>query len=290
MPGTLIEGVVVGSLYALIALGPCLVYGLMKVLDIANAASLTLGAYLALVVTSATGNLLLGVVVAVGAGSSVGWLLQRFLYAPILQRGPIVVLITSIGLYIAADELFRLVFGPLQRSIDVTVPIPDIRVAGTVVSGIDLLILLVGVGLLVTTWLVLSRTRIGIIWRAVAQDGATASAIGINSKRVVGLVFVIGYGLSAFAGVLLSMKYDAVYPTLGDVPAYKMLAIIILGGLGSPLGTIAAALLVGLVETITVATVGFVIPRDAIAFVALVVILLVRPAGLIPSRVVKVKV
>ncbi len=112
----------------------------------------------------------------------------------------------------------------------------------------------------------------------------------IPGRRVVAIVFIIGYTLSALAGVLLSIKYDAVSPTLGDVPAYKMLAIIILGGLGSPLGAIAAGLLIGVIETMTVATVGFVIPRDAIAFVALVAILLVRPQGLIPSRVVKVKV
>jgi branched-chain amino acid transport system permease protein len=287
---TLTEGVVVGSLYALIALGPCLVYGLMRVLDIANAAALTLGAYLALIVAGATGSLLVGLAVALAAGGALGFLLQRLLYVPILDRGPIVTLITSIGLYIAAAELFRLVFGPFQLSVGADVPIPSLRVAGAVVAGIDLVILVLGVGVLLVTWWLLYRTRLGIVWRAVAQDGATAASVGINSRRVVAIVFIIGYTLSALAGVLLSIKYDAVSPTLGDVPAYKMLAIIILGGLGSPLGAIAAGLLIGVIETMTVATVGFVIPRDAIAFVALVAILLVRPQGLIPSRVVKVKV
>jgi branched-chain amino acid transport system permease protein len=195
--------------------------------------------------------------------------------------------VTSIGLYIAADEVFRLVFGPLQQSVGATVPIPTVRIAGAVVTGVDMLILVSGLGLLVGTWLVLSRTRYGVLWRAVAQDRDIAATIGINSKRVIGMVFVIGYALSAFAGVLLSLKYDAVLPTMGDIPAYKMLAIIILGGLGSPLGTIAAAILVGLVETVVVSRFGFVIPRDAIAFAALVVVLLVRPQGLIPSRVVR---
>jgi branched-chain amino acid transport system permease protein len=121
----------------------------------------------------------------------------------------------------------------------------------------------------------------------VAQDRDIASAVGIDSKKVIGGVFVIGYALSALAGILYALKYDNVIPTMGDVPAYKMLAIIILGGLGSPLGTIAAAFLIGLVETAVVAQFGFIVPRDAIAFAALVLVLLVRPQGLIPSRVVR---
>lgn len=288
MLGVLVEGIVVGSLYALIALGPCLVYGLMRVLDIANAAALTLGAYLTLMLFQATGSVLAGLALAVVCAGATGWLLQRYLYMPILDRGPIVTLITSIGLYIAADEVFRLVFGPLQQSVGADVAIPDMRIGGAVVTGVDVLILVAGLGLLTGTWWVLAKTRYGVLWRAVAQDRDIAATVGINSKRVIGSVFVIGYSLSAFAGVLLSLKYDAVLPTMGDIPAYKMLAIIILGGLGSPLGTIAAAILVGVVETAVVSRFGFVVPRDAIAFAALVVVLLVRPQGLIPSRVVRV--
>jgi branched-chain amino acid transport system permease protein len=278
---------VVGSLYALIALGPCLVYGLMRVLDIANAAALTLGAYLTLLVFQSTGSVLAGLALAVVSAGAAGGQLPRTHNQPILAPGPIITLVTSIGLYIAADEVFRLVFGPLQQSVGATVPLPTVRIGGAVVTGVDMLILVSGLGLLVGTWLVLSRTRYGVLWRAVAQDRDIAATVGINSKRVIAMVFVIGYALSAFAGVLLSLKYDAVLPTMGDIPAYKMLAIIILGGLGSPLGTIAAAILVGLVETAVVARFGFVIPRDAIAFAALVIVLLVRPQGLIPSRVVR---
>lgn len=288
MLGTLVEGFVVGSLYALIALGPCLVYGLMRVLDIANAATLTLGAYLTLTLFHATHSLILGAVVSMVAAGITGWALQRWVYMPILSQGPIVILITSIGVYTVCDELFRLGFGPLQQSIGADVPLPDIRIAGDVVTGVEQLIFLIGCGLLLSTWFVLTRTRFGILWRAVAQDREIASTVGINSRRVISSVFVIGYALAALSGVLLGLEYDAVSPTMGDIPAYKMLAIIILGGLGSPLGTIAAALLIGIVETFVVAQWGAVFPRDAIAFLALVVVLLLRPRGLIPSRVVRV--
>lgn len=284
---TTVDGLVIGSLYALVALGPCLVYGLLRVLDIANAAALTLGGYLVLVLAERADSPLLGVLAGLAAGAVLGWAVQRWIYLPILDRGPIVTLVTGIGLYIVATELFRLVFGPSQRSAHVDLPLPDVALGGVRLEGIDLLILAVTLGVIGTTWYVLTRTRSGVLWQAVAQDRRVAGAVGVNSPRVIAAVFAVGYLLSALAGALLSVKYDAVYPTLGDIPAYKMLAIIILGGLGSPLGTIVAALLIGLVESWVVASFGFALPRDAIAFVALIVMLLIRPQGLIPSRVVK---
>jgi branched-chain amino acid transport system permease protein len=105
--------------------------------------------------------------------------------------------------------------------------------------------------------------------------------MGIDTGGVIAAVFAIGYALAAVSGVLLGINYNTVYPTMGDIPAYKMLAIIVLGGLGNPLGTIAAAMLIGLVETFVVSYAGFVLPRDAIAFIVLIIILLARPQGLL---------
>ncbi len=105
---------------------------------------------------------------------------------------------------------------------------------------------------------------------------------------VIGRIFFIGYALAAIAGVLVGINYDQVYPTMGDIPAYKMLAIIVLGGLGNPLGTIGASLLIGIVETFTASYIGLQIPRDSIAFIALIVILLVRPQGLFARGALKV--
>jgi len=130
----------------------------------------------------------------------------------------------------------------------------------------------------------LRRTRLGLLWRATSQDTETASAMGVNTGLIIATIFLIGYALAAISGVLLGINYNTVYPTMGDIPAYKMLAIIVLGGLGNPLGTILAAMLIGLVETFVVAYLGFVLPRDAIAFIVLIVILLVRPQGLLPGE------
>jgi branched-chain amino acid transport system permease protein len=281
---SLINGIVLGSLYALIALGPSLLYGILRILDIANVAGLTLGAYTGLKVYNATHSLLVGLVAAMAAAALFGFLLQRYLYRPILGRGPLIPLIASIGMFIAMEEVFRLVFGPYPLDFPAPVPLPTVHVGGTVVTGVELLILIVGVAVLVGTWYALRRTRLGLLWRATSQDRETASAMGVNTGLVIATIFLIGYALAAISGVLLGVNYNTVYPTMGDIPAYKMLAIIVLGGLGNPLGTILAAMLIGLVETFVVAYMGFVLPRDAIAFIVLIVILLVRPQGLLPGE------
>ena len=281
---SLINGIVLGSLYALIALGPSLIYGILRILDIANVAGLTLGAYTGLKVFDATHSLPVGLVAGMAASAAFGFLLQRYLYRPILGRGPLIPLVASIGMFIAMEEVFRLVFGPYPLDFPAKVPLPTVHIGGAVVTGVELVILIVGVVVLAGTWFTLRHTRLGLAWRATSQDRETASAMGINTALVIAMIFIIGYALAAASGVLLGVNYNTVYPTMGDIPAYKMLAIIVLGGLGNPLGTIAAAMLIGLVETFVVAYMGFVLPRDAVAFIVLIVILLVRPQGLLPAE------
>jgi branched-chain amino acid transport system permease protein len=138
--------------------------------------------------------------------------------------------------------------------------------------------------LLLILWYLLNRSPIGLAWRATAQDLETAKAMGINTNRVVAFNFILGYGFAAVAGILVGILYNSVYPTMGDVPAYKMLAVIVLGGLGNPLGTVLAALVIGMAETLIGGYVGFFLPRDAIAFLVLILILLWRPQGLLGRR------
>jgi len=281
---SLVNGIVIGSLYALIALGPSLVYGLLRVLDVANAAALTLGAYIGLEVWGRTHSLWLAMLVAVLVAALFGLALQRFLYLPILDRGPLITLIASIGVFIAMEEVFRLVFGPYRLGFPATVPLPTVHVGGVLVTGVQLLILVFGLVVLLGTWYVLRHTGLGLAWRATSQDRLTAQAMGVNTGMVIASIFLIGYGLAAISGVLYAVNYNTVFPTMGDIPAYKMLAIIVLGGLGNPLGTIAAAMLLGLIETFTVAYAGFALPRDAVAFIVLIIVLLVRPQGLLPAE------
>lgn len=284
---SLIEGIVIGSLYALMALGSSLVYGLLRILDIANVAGLVLAAYVGQDVFSGTHSLPLALLAGIGSASTLGFLLQRLLYRSLLGRSPIVPLIASVGVFIAFEELFRLIFGPYELNFPASVGLPSFHLGGNLVTGVELLIVLVGCTVLVATWAFIRFTRVGLTWRAVAQDRETSAAMGIRTSLVMGVVFVIGYGLAAVAGVLLAINYNSITPTMGDIPAYKVLAIIVLGGLGSPLGTIAASMLIGLSETFVAAYWGFVLPRDSIAFILLIVVLLLRPQGLIPGEPVR---
>ncbi len=278
---SLVNGISTGSLYALIALGPSLIYGILRILDIANAAGLTLGAYVGLKVFKLTGSLALGLLAAILASALFGLGLQRFLYRPILNRGPLIPLIASIGAFIAMEEVFRLAFGPYPLTFPAKIPIHILRFGGAFVTGVQIIILIIGLIVLLGTWFALKRSKLGLYWRATSQDRQTAEAMGIDTGGVIAAIFAIGYALAAVSGVLLGINYNTVYPTMGDIPAYKMLAIIVLGGLGNPLGTIAAAMLIGLVETFVVSYAGFVLPRDAIAFIVLIIILLARPQGLL---------
>ncbi len=279
----LVDGITVGALYALLALGPSLVYGLLRVLDIANASALALGAYIAVVLYQRGIPWWLGALAGMAGAVILGLLLQWLLYRPLLDRGPLVVLVAGIGVFIAMQEAFRLIFGPYPYQLPVKVPLPSGTIAGTPVTGVQVLMLILGVVVLVGCWWVLNHTRLGFTWRATAQDRETARAMGINVNRVIAGIFAAGYALAAVAGILWAIRYNTVVPTMGEVPAYKMLAIIVLGGLGNPMGTILAAFVIGLAESFVTAQWGYVLPKDTIAFLVLIAILLVRPAGLLPK-------
>lgn len=280
-----INGIVIGSVYALTAMGAALVYGILRILDLANAAAYAVGAYAGLFLYVATGNAALAFAGALMLTSLFGVVIQKYLYVPLLDRPPIVPLIASIGLFIFVQDLLRLIAGPQIREFSFQIPFGGIKTESLTVNSTWIFIIVLAAVLLLFLWHILTRTRIGLAWRATAQDLETATAMGVNVNQVVALNYLLGYSFAAAAGIMVSMLYNSVYPTMGDVPAYKMLAIIVLGGLGSPVGTVVAALLIGLVETLIAGYVGFFLPRDAIAFVALITILLIKPEGLMSKTV-----
>lgn len=280
----IINGVTVGSTYALIALGLTMVYGVLRILHIAHAGVFTLGAYVGLVVHARTGSLPAALLGAMAACALAGVLIQRWLYRPLLAQPRIVPLIASIGLFIFMEDLFRLLGGPYVLPFQLAAEIRPMQIAGATLTGDQALTLAVAAVLLVSVWLLVGRTWLGLGWRAAAQDLAMAEAVGVNAHRVIALNFAFGSALAGAAGVLIGLLYNAVAPTMGSVPAYKALAVIVLGGLGNVWGTVVAGLLLGLVETFLVGVVGGLLPRDSIAFVALILMLLFRPQGLFGER------
>jgi branched-chain amino acid transport system permease protein len=280
----LIQGLIHGSMYAVIAVGLTLVYGLLRILHVAHAGLFALGGYLGLLITNATGNLALGLLlsaVIVGIG---GMLMYRLCYQPILDRPPYVALIASIGLFVAMEEIFRLVFGPYGLTY-LNPPLQSqITFVGIHLRAAELGMVITAVLLLGVLSYLSQNTRTGIAWRATVDDPEMAMSFGIDTIKVRYLNFFIGSGLAAVAGIFISLLSNLVEPTMGGVPAYKALAIIVLGGLGNVKGTLIASLLLGVVESFGTIYIGSVLDRDAIAFAFLIVILMIRPQGLFAGR------
>lgn len=278
------QSLVQGSLYALVALGLTLVYGLLRILHVAHAALFTLGAYLGVLVYNATGNLPLTFIAAMGASGLGGVAMFRLAYRPLLAKPPYVALIASIGLYIASEEIFRIVFGASGLSFSAPPLQAQVAVGGlqfkqaelAVMAGSVLIIGLLG-------WLQ-TRTRIGVACQATVSDPQMAESCGIKLGTVRDLNFLVGSALAGFAGVWVAILNNLVEPTMGSVPSYKALAIIVLGGLGSVRGTLLAALVLGLVESFGTIYLGQLLDRNAIAFAFLILVLMLRPQGLFAKR------
>ncbi len=280
-----VQGIVQGSIYALIALGLTLVYGLLRILHVAHAALFTLGGYIGVIVTNATGSLVLAMVVAAIIVGFVGMAVYKIAYEPLLGQPPFIALIASIALFIAAEEVFRIVFGPYGLSYT-TQPLNGqielfggflLKYAEALVIGLSVVMLSV------LGWLSLN-TRLGIAWRATVTDPDMARAFGINTQNVRYLNFFIGSALAAIAGVLVALLNNLVEPTMGSVPSYKALAIIVLGGLGSIRGTLLASMLLGVIEAFGTIYIGHLLDRDALAFAFLIIVLMLRPQGLLGAK------
>jgi branched-chain amino acid transport system permease protein len=280
----LIQGLIYGCMYAIIAVGLALVYGLLRILHVAHAGLFVLGGYLGLLITNATGSLVLAMPLAAALVGLVGMAIYRLCYQPILDRPPYVALIASIGLFIAMEELFRLIFGPFGLTY-VDAPLQEVvQLAGISLRTVDLAIVAGSLSLLgVLAWLA-QKTRVGVAWRATVDDPQIAGSFGISVINVRYLNFFIGSALAAVAGIFVSLLSNLVEPTMGGVPSYKALAIIVLGGLGNIAGTLIASLVLGVVEAFGTIYIGDILDRDAIAFAFLILVLMIRPQGLFARR------
>ncbi|GAB1391205.1 MAG: branched-chain amino acid ABC transporter permease [Rubrivivax sp.] len=279
------QGLVQGSIYALIALGLTLVYGLLRILHVAHASLFTLGAYVGVLAANAGAGLPLAFAAAMLAAGAAGVLMFRLAYQPLLAKPPFVALIASIGLYIASEEAFRIVFG--AQGLSFTEPPLQGQIAlggGLHFKQAELMVMagtVVIIGIL--AWLQ-SRTRIGVACQATVSDPQMAESFGISLRQVRDINFFVGSALAGFAGVWVALLNNLVEPTMGSVPSYKALAIIVLGGLGSVPGTLAAALVLGVIEAFGTIYLGKLLDRNAIAFAFLILVLMLRPQGLFARR------
>jgi branched-chain amino acid transport system permease protein len=279
------NGLVFGCMYALMAVGLTLVYGLLRILHIAHAAVYAFGAYITVIVANATGSIAIGILAAIAACTLLGMAIYRLLYEPLLDYPPYVAMIASIGLLVVMEDGFRIAFGEqgltFARNPDPT-QLHDI--AGLTVNTVQIAIIALSTICLVLLALFTTRTRIGIGWRATVSDPRIATSFGVDAIKVRYLNFAIGSALAALGGALIALLNNFVEPTMGFVVSYKALAIIVLGGLGSLQGTLIASLALGLTESYGTIFVGRFLDRDAIAFLFLIAVLLIRPQGLAGAR------
>lgn len=277
----LVNAIALGSIYAMIAVGLAMIYGVLRILHIAHAGIFTAGAYIGLWFFNLTGSFALALVLSMMLSGVLGMAMERFIYRPMLSKPRIVALIASIGVFICLSDLFRILAGPHQLAFDVPAIAGRFAVAGVTISGADVAILTGTAAIFAALWFIIRNTRMGFAIRAVAQDIETSKTMGIDVDRSVQRVFFIGSAIAAFGGIMVAILYNAVYTGMGDMIGYKGLALIVIGGFGSITGAVAAAFLLGITETLMTTYTDVPLSREGIAMLMLVILILVRPQGLL---------
>lgn len=280
----ILNGLAIGSLYALVTLGLALVYGILRILHVAHAGVYTVGAYLGLWTFGWSGSIILAAAVAMAGCSVFGVAVERLVYFPLLRYPPFVPLIASIAVLLGTEELCRLIAGPYILPFPAKLPFPDMNLGVVAIpSSLVAVYLITGITLL-GLWYLVGKTETGLAMRAVSQSRPMAEALGVNSHAIITLTFVLGSSIAALAGILVGIYYNQVYPTMGAVPAYKSLALIVVGGLGSVQGSVVASFLLGLAETLLIGFANIPLPRDALAFMAMIGVLMWRAEGIFGSK------
>ena len=281
----LLNGLSLGAIYALIALGYTMVYGVLRFINFAHSDVFMVGAFIGYYVGEhlPSGTVLGGLVVlaAAMAGCAVlGILIERLVYRP-LRGGPTLnVLITAIGMSLFLEYTGQLVFGATPRAFPSIFPSKVISVHGLIISMNQVIVILVATVLMVALELTVYRTRIGTAMRAVALNPKAAQLVGINIDVVISFTFGLGSMLAAAGGVLYALNYPSIDPLMGVVPGLKAFVAAVLGGVGNIPGAALGALILGMVETFVDGS-RWSTYKDAIAFAILIGILLFRPAGLL---------
>ncbi|MFA7621875.1 MAG: branched-chain amino acid ABC transporter permease, partial [Aminobacteriaceae bacterium] len=201
-----------------------------------------------------------------------------------LKYPPFVPLIGSIAVFLSLEEVFRLVGGPYILTFPAELPFPGLVVKGVVITPAIISIYAVSATVLLILWFIVTRTEFGLAIRATSQDRDVAGAMGINGSFAVSMTFALGSAVAAIAGMLVGIYFNQVYPTMGAVPAYKCLALFVVGGLGSLSGAVLASLLLGIGETLLIGYANIPLPRDSLAFIAMIAVLLWRPGGLMGDK------
>lgn len=284
----LINGISLGSVYAIIALGYTMVYGIAKMLNFAHGDVIMVGGYAALTMMLSTGaNPWTAILVAIVVCTVLGVVIERVAYRPLRNAAsPLAVLITAIGVSYLLQNIVLLIFGSSPKSFQSVVGLPDLKLAGgslvitaeTIVTIISCIVIMIGLTAFI------NKTKPGQAMLAVSEDKGAAQLMGINVNSTIALTFAIGSGLAAIAGVLLCSSYPSLSPYTGSMPGIKAFVAAVFGGIGSIPGAMIGGILLGVIEILGKAYISSQL-ADAIVFAVLIVVLLVKPTGLFGKKI-----
>ena len=282
---TLISGLSLGSIYALIALGYTMVYGIAKMLNFAHGDIIMIGAYAGIVTVNQLGlPPVAAIIISVVICAGLGMLIEFLAYKPLRQAPPLSVLITAIGVSYLLQNLALLIFGSQQKAYPSLGELAGITIGGVTVDGIAILTLLMTALIMVVLSFFINKTKLGKAMRAVSEDKNAASLMGISVNRTITLTFAIGSALAAFASIFYGMAYVYIKPTTGAMPGIKAFTAAVFGGIGSIPGAMLGGILLGMIEQFSKTYIST-LWADAIVFGVLVLVLVVKPTGLLGKQI-----
>lgn len=284
----LINGISLGSVYAIIALGYTMVYGIAKMLNFAHGDVIMVGGYISFITLNSLGlNPLVAVIFAICVCTLLGIAIERVAYKPLRQSPSLTVLITAIGVSYLLQNLALIVWGSNPRVFTSVVagwPALQLFDGQLVISAETVLTIACSVLIMVALGVFTSKTKMGKAMRACSEDPGAARLMGINVDTTISTTFAIGSGLAAVAGVLLCSSYPVLQPTTGAMPGIKAFTAAVFGGIGSIPGAVLGGVLLGVIETFAKAYISTQL-SDAVVFAVLIVVLLIKPSGLLGKYV-----
>ena len=284
----LINGISLGSVYAIIALGYTMVYGIAKMLNFAHGDVIMVGGFAVFTVVSTLGfPPMVGIFVAVVICTALGMLIERVAYKPLRNAAsPLAVLITAIGVSYLLQNLALLIFGANTKSFTSVVSVPPLQLADgkLMISGETIVTIIAGIIIMICLTLFVNKTKAGQAMLAVSEDKGAAQLMGINVNGTIALTFAIGSALAAVAGVLLCSSYPSLTPYTGAMPGIKAFVAAVFGGIGSIPGAMIGGILLGIIEILGKAYISSQM-ADAIVFAVLIVVLLVKPTGILGKNI-----
>lgn len=282
----LINGISLGSVYAIIALGYTMVYGIARMLNFAHGDIIMVGGFTVFtIVTTMGGSPVVGILASVVVCTVLGVTIERVAYRPLRGASPLAVLITAIGVSYLLQNVALLIFGSNARQFTSVITVPALKLAGgkLSISSVTIVTILSCIVIMAALMTFINKTKMGQAMLAVSEDRGAATLMGINVNRTISVTFAIGSALAAVAGVLLCSAYPSLSPYTGSMPGIKAFVAAVFGGIGSVPGAFIGGILLGIIENLAKAYISSQL-SDAIVFSVLIIVLLVRPTGILGKK------